>query len=90
MTQARIVLRDTVLERGEQLLETTKLGSLTELINVMFARYGRHLEETWEVKPMFPSLTQPEPLPEATTPTTATTAPMPETDFTFNEPLTGL
>ncbi|HEY9743315.1 MAG TPA: hypothetical protein V6C90_22740 [Coleofasciculaceae cyanobacterium] len=90
MTQARIVLRDTVRERGEQLLETTKLGSLTELINVMFARYGRHLEETWEVKPMFPSLTQPEPLPEATTPTTATTAPMPETDFTFNEPLTGL
>ena len=90
MTQARIVLRDTVLERGEQLLETTKLGSLTELINVMFARYGRHLEETWEVKPMFPSLTQPEPLPEATTPTTATTAPMPETDFTFGEPLTGL
>jgi len=89
MTQARIVLRD-MLERGEQLLETTKLGSLTELINVMFARYGRHLEETWEVKPMFPSLTQPEPLPEATTPTTATTAPMPETDFTFNEPLTGL
>jgi len=90
MTQARIVLRDTVRERGQQLLETTKLGSLTELINVMFARYGRHLEETWEVKPMFPSLTQPEPLPEATTPTTATTAPMPETDFTFNEPLTGL
>lgn len=90
MTQARIVLRDTVLERGEQLLETTKLGSLTELINVMFARYGRHLEETWEVKPMFPSLTQPEPLPEATIPTTETTAPMPETDFTFNEPLTGL
>jgi hypothetical protein len=90
MTQARIVLRDTVLERGEQLLEVTKLGSLTELINVMFARYGRHLEETWEVRPMFPSLTQPEPLPEATAPTGATTAPMPETDFTFNEPLTGL
>jgi hypothetical protein len=33
MTQSRIVLRDTVLERGEQLLEVTKLGSLTELIN---------------------------------------------------------
>ncbi len=87
MTQARIVLRDTVLERGEQLLEKTKLGSLTELINVMFARYGRHLEETWEVLPMFPSLTQPEPLPEATAPTTA---PMPEADFRFDEPLTGL
>ena len=87
MTQARIVLRDTVLERGEQLLEITKLGSLTELINVMFARYGRHLEETWEVLPMFPSFTKPEPLPETTTPTTAAT---PETDFRFGEPLAGL
>jgi hypothetical protein len=87
MTQARIVLRDTVLERGEQLLEKTKLGSLTELINVMFARYGRHLEETWEVRPMFPSLTQPEPLPEATA---SATSPMPEADFRFDEPLTGL
>ena len=84
MTQARIVLRDTVLERGEQLLEKTKLGSLTELINVMFARYGRHLEETWEVKPMFPSLTQAEPLPEVTV------LPAPSTDFNFDEPLTGL
>jgi hypothetical protein len=90
MTQARIVLRDTVLERANSYWKQQNWGSLTELINVMFARYGRHLEETWEVKPMFPSLTQPEPLPEATTPTTATTAPMPETDFTFNEPLTGL
>lgn len=90
MTQARIVLRDTVLERGEQLLEVTKLGSLTELINVMFSRYGTHLEQTWEVRPMFPSLTQPEPLPEATAPTAAITAPIGETDFTFDEPLTGL
>jgi hypothetical protein len=88
MTQARIVLRDVALERGEQLLEVTKLGSLTELINVMFSRYGTHLEQTWEVKPMFPSLAQPEPLPEAT-PSSATTATV-ETDFTFNEPLTGL
>jgi hypothetical protein len=76
-----------VLERGEQLLEVTKLGSLTELINVMFARYGRHLEETWEVKPMFPSLTQPERELETTA---LTTGPMPQTDFTFDEPLTGL
>ena len=84
MTQARIVLRDTVLERGEQLLEITKLGSLTELINVMFARYGRHLEETWEVLPMFPSFTKPEPLPEAIAPST------PDDYFKFDEPLTGL
>jgi hypothetical protein len=83
MTQARIVLRDTVLERGEQLLEVTKLGSLSELINVMIARYGRHLEETWEVKPMFPSLTQPEPLP-APGPTASVSS------FSFDEPLTGL
>jgi hypothetical protein len=88
MTQARIVLRDTVLERGEQLLETTKLGSLTELINVMFARYGRHLEETWEVKPMFPSLTQPEPLPDIGQ--QAITQTLPESDFRFDEPLQGI
>ena len=44
MTQARIVLRDAALERGEQLLEVTRLGSLTELINVMFSRYGKQLE----------------------------------------------
>ncbi|MBD0343331.1 MAG: hypothetical protein ICV63_00550 [Coleofasciculus sp. Co-bin14] len=87
MTQARIVLRDTVLERGEQLLEVTKLGSLTELINVMFARYGRHLEETWEVKPMFPSLTQPETLPDVGQ---QAISPQVEPDFQFNEPLTGL
>jgi hypothetical protein len=62
--QSRIVLRDSVLERGEELLRATKLGSLTELINVMFARYGGHLEQTWEVKPMFPSLTQPEVSPK--------------------------
>jgi hypothetical protein len=87
MTQARIVLRDTVLERGEELLEVTKLGSLTELINVMFARYGRHLEQTWEVKPMFPSLTQPETLPNVGQQATPT---LPESDFSFDEPLTGL
>ncbi len=84
MTQTRIVLRDTVLERGEQLLEVTKLGTLTELINVMFSRYGAHLEQTWEVKPMFPSYTQPEPQPEA--PISET----PISDFSFDEPLTGL
>ena len=88
MTQARIVLRDTVLERGEQLLKITKLGSLTELINVMFARYGRHLEETWEVKPMYPSLTQIEPQLQEVTPTGGVPTPRHESDFTFDEPLT--
>ncbi len=43
MAQARIVVRDEVLERGEQLLKTTKLGSLTELFNVLICRYGNHL-----------------------------------------------
>lgn len=85
--QSRIVLRDSVLERGEQLLVTTKLGSLTELISVMFSKYGRHLEETWEVKPMFPSLTQPEPSVEAIAPNTL---PATVSDFRFDEPLTGL
>jgi hypothetical protein len=50
----------------------------------MFARYGRHLEETWEVKPMFPSFTKPEPLPEAIAPSA------PDDYFKFDESLTGL
>ncbi len=89
MTQARIVIRDAALERGEQLLKKTRLGSLTELINVMFSRYGKHLEETWEVVPV-PNAqysAMPEPLPEATAPSSV---PRPETDFSFDEPLTGL
>jgi hypothetical protein len=89
VTQARIVIRDAALERGEQLLKKTRLGSLTELINVMFSRYGKHLEETWEVVPV-PNAqysAMPEPLPELTAPPSA---PMPKSDFTFDEPLTGL
>lgn len=87
MTQARIVLRDAALERGEQLLEVTRLGSLTELINVMFSRYGRHLEETWEVQPVSPTYAKAEPLPEAQAIALPQQA---ESDFAFDEPLTGL
>lgn len=87
MTQARIVLRDAALERGEQLLGVTRLGSLTELINVMFSRYGRHLEETWEVQPVSPTYAKAEPLLETGQQTTST---LPEPDFSFDEPLTGL
>jgi hypothetical protein len=89
MTQARIVLRDAALERGEQLLEVTRLGSLTELINVMFSRYGRHLEETWEVQPVSPTYAKAEPLPETGQPVMQS-PPQVEPDFTFDEPLMGL
>jgi len=88
MTQARIVLRGAALERAERLQELTQLGSVSEVINVLFSRYAKHLEETWEVKPMFPSLTQPEPQPEIGQQTIAPT--LPESDFQFNEPLQGL
>ncbi len=88
MTQSRIVLRDSALERGEQLLEVTRLGSLTELINVMFSRYGRHLEQTWEVQPLSPTSAKAEPLLESEQQAIAPTPP--ESDFQFNEPLTGL
>ena len=88
MGQARVVIRDEVLERGEQLLAVTKLGSLTELIAVMFSRYSRHLEQTWEVLPV-PNAQYsvlPEPQPEL-----GVSAPrQPEPDFSFDEPLTGL
>ena len=49
MAQARIVVRDEALERGQALLRTTKLGSLTELFNVLVSRYGSHLETTWVI-----------------------------------------
>lgn len=51
MTQARVVIRGAALEMGEHLLSVTRLATLTELINVMFSRYGKHLEVTWEVLP---------------------------------------
>lgn len=85
MPQARVVIRDDVLERGEELLQVTKLGSLTELIAVMFSRYSSHLAATWEVLPtpnaQYSVASEPQP---TFTPATATT------DFTFEEPLTGL
>jgi hypothetical protein len=87
--QARVVLRDTALEQGEKLLEVTRLGSLTELINVMFSRYGSHLEQTWEVKAVSPTYAQPEPSPdnrEALAPSIEDKS----NDFRFDEPLTGL
>ena len=49
MAQARIVVRDEVLSRGQELLKSTKLGSLTELFNVLVSRYGSHLETTWVI-----------------------------------------
>lgn len=83
--QARVYIRDEILERGEELLAITKLGSLTELIAVMFSRYSSHLAATWEVVPIpnsqFSAAPEPQPM---STPATATV------DFTFEEPLTGL
>lgn len=90
MNQARIVIRDAALERGEHLLRVTKLASLTELINVMFSRYGQHLEDTWEVKALSPTYAKPEPLPEFTEPQAATPLALVASNFTFDEPLTGL
>ena len=40
MTQARVVIRGAALEMGEHLLSVTRLASLTDLIYVMFSRYG--------------------------------------------------
>ena len=85
MTQARIVLRGAALEKAEQLLELTQLGSVSEVINVLFSRYARHLEETWEVRSVGPTYAKAEPLPEIDQ-----LSPSPATDFQFDEPLTGL
>ncbi|MEC4895990.1 MAG: hypothetical protein SAL07_23665 [Oscillatoria sp. PMC 1051.18] len=47
--QTRVVLRDEVLEMGEELREVTKSSTLTELVSIMFSRYGEHLKQTWKV-----------------------------------------
>lgn len=88
MTQARIVLRGAALERAEQLQELTQLGSISEVINVLFSRYAKHLEKTWEVEPISPTYAKAEPSPETGHQATSlTTEPA---DFQFNEPLAGL
>jgi hypothetical protein len=86
--QTRVVIRDEVLDQGERLLGITKLGSLTELIAVMFSRYGRHLEQTWEVIPISSTYAQAEPSPETGQQTI--TPVVPDSDFRFGEPLIGL
>jgi hypothetical protein len=84
----RVQLRDTALEQGEQLLEVTKLGSLTELISVMFSRYGKHLEATWEVQPTpGANLVPAEPSPLSMG---GMGQESPQPNFQFDEPLTGL
>lgn len=88
MTQARVVIRGAALEMGEHLLKTTRLASLTELINVMFSRYGRHLEATWEVLPAF-DVDECAPLAKSV-PTVVTQISAPAADFTFDEPISGL
>lgn len=84
--QARVYIRDEVLERGEELLQITKLGSLSELIAVFFSRYSTHLAQTWEVVPVpnaqFSAAPEPQP--------SFTPSPVANTNFTFEEPLTGL
>ncbi len=85
MTQARIVLRGAALEKAERLQNLTQLGSVSEVINVLFSRYARHLEETWEVQPISPTYAKTEPSPEVEQQVT-----LPATDFQFDEPLTGL
>ncbi|NET09096.1 MAG: hypothetical protein F6K16_31210 [Symploca sp. SIO2B6] len=88
MTQARIVLRDTVLERGKRLMEVTQIASLTELVSLMFSRYGKHLEQTWEVQPLSPTFAAAEPPPMPQRQSIATSDS--ESDFVFDQPITGL
>lgn len=82
MTQSRVVLRDEVLEIGERLRQVTRAATLTEVIAIMFSRYGTHLEETWEVK-AYPGAAYsaiPEPQPAQSPPVVAS-------DFKFDEPI---
>jgi len=89
MTQARIVLRGAALEKAEKLQEITKLGSVTEVINVLFSRYSKHLEETWEVQPISPTYAKAELSPEVGQQAIVSPQQI-DPDFAFDEPLTGL
>jgi|GEM_PF-3686163 len=51
MAQARIMLKDEVLEDGQRILKATSLKSLSELFTVLITRYGQHLESTWVLSP---------------------------------------
>jgi hypothetical protein len=51
MAQARIMLRDQVLEDGQRILKATNLNSLSELFSILITRYGKHLESTWVLSP---------------------------------------
>ena len=86
MAQARIVVRDEALKRGQQLLKSTKLGSLTELFNVLVSRYGSHLETTWVIPSAscLCSSVQQKVLPEQLTPMVN------ETESNFDSELTGV
>ena len=89
MTQARIVLRGAALEEAEELQKFTKLGSVTEVINVMFSRYADHLKQTWVVQPVSPTYAQAESLPEIEQQAIALPQEI-DPDFFFDEPFTGL
>jgi hypothetical protein len=89
MTQARIVLRGAALEKAEQLQELTQLGSITEVINVLFSRYAKHLEQTWQVEPISPTYAKAEPWSDIGQQAIASSQQV-ESDFQFDEPLTGL
>jgi flagellar motor switch protein FliM len=89
MTQARIVLRGAALEEAEELQKFTKLGSVTEVINVMFSRYADHLKQTWVVQPVSPAYAKTEPSPEIEQQAIASPQEV-DPDFFFDEPFTGI
>ena len=51
MSQTRIVLRDDVKNRADELLKATHISTLSELVAVLIWRYGDHLEATWKIEP---------------------------------------
>ncbi|MGB7440101.1 MAG: hypothetical protein WA919_03465 [Coleofasciculaceae cyanobacterium] len=48
--ETRIVLRDPLVTQAERLKLTTKARSLSEVVGILIARYGKHLESTWEIQ----------------------------------------
>ena len=50
MPQSRFVLKDEILEVAQELLELTRLSSISELTSVLYSRYADHLKSTWKVQ----------------------------------------
>ncbi len=49
MSQTRIVVSEKLKPLAQELVATTGVDSLSDLLSLLLTRYGRHLRDTWEI-----------------------------------------